>query len=1472
MAQMNQRSSHDLLTRAIDALTCMQHRGAVAADGISGDGSGLLFDLPQDFLRKKALEQKINLTGDFGVGQFYLSQNETIRERSKEIVAEIAQRFAIKIVLWRTVPINTDVIGETARQTLPHMEQAYCINEMHTTSDEANIHLWSFEHRLFLARKLIEHRLGNDEYNVYIASMSTKMISYKGLVRTQDLNQLYPDLADRELEIRLVVFHQRFSTNTEPSWSLVQPFHYLAHNGEINTIEGNRQWVYARRKKLLSNVRLKPLAELDIPIRTNGSDSSSLDSMLDLLVAGGMDSLLAMRILIPPAWGAQRNGDYSLRQFFKLYSMRMEPWDGPAGIVFSDGRYAACCLDRNGLRPARWSIDNDNVITLASEYGVGQTPPEKIKAKGRLGPGQMLAVDTHKGKLLLNDDLNQMFVEKMKQELGTDKARRLSPVESHDDKLEQHKTLSDKTQISRCERQFQVSAEEIDNVISVLCDNGMEAVGSMGDDTPLPVLSHHHRSLYDSFRQVFAQVTNPPIDSLREGVVMSLEVNLGSECDFFALDSSARQMSLISPILSRSRFEFLSNLNTENFRAKTFDLNIDLGTSLVDGLKQLIESVCQAVGAGCNIVILDDSSIAETKYPIHALLAVGAVHHALCDAGLRCDTSIVVSTATARDPHHHAVLIGYGATAVFPWLVFDLINHRLHPQKDLEASIGLMRNFRNGINKGLLKIMSKIGISCLASYRAAQLYEIVGLHDEITKMCFKGSPSRIQGIDFSNLERDLKHYQTQAWGEKSTPPIGGLFRYMHDGEYHAYNPDVVISLHKAVESGQYADYQVFSDLVNLRTPAALRDLWQINSENVQPIPIAEVDPIEKIMPQFDTAGMSLGALSPEAHETLAQAMNYIGGRSNSGEGGEDRLRYSTNKTSKIKQVASGRFGVTPEYLYNAEVLQIKIAQGAKPGEGGQLPGDKVNKMIASLRCSTPGVSLISPPPHHDIYSIEDLAQLIYDLKQVNDRALISIKLVALAGVGTIAVGVAKAYADLITIAGYDGGTGASPLTSVKYAGSPWELGLPETHQMLCANNLRQRIRLQVDGGLKTGLDVVKGAIMGAESFGFGTAPMIAMGCKYLRICHLNNCATGITTQVPVLRMKHYVGTAERVVNYFMFVAQEVRQIMAQLGVSQLTDLIGRTDLLSVKPDPDRICSPPDFSRVFFDNHDKKFSQYCASDKAIEPVHYGEVNPKILKDCTEVIQADHGGEFSYNVCNQDRSVGGRVSGLIARYHGAKGLQKPLHLKFKGVAGQSFGCWNAIGLNLTLEGDANDYVGKGMNGGRIVLSHDKRSTIRGGKNTIAGNTCLYGATGGQFFASGSVGERFAVRNSGASAVIEGAGDHCCEYMTGGVVIVIGETGINFGAGMTGGMAIVYDERGNFADLYNHEMIDIHRIGSDYLGAYQLLLHRKLNEHIAYTDSKMARGIINDFYNKILQFWLVKPKAIDLANLLEILRMAA
>ena len=1016
------------------------------------------------------------------------------------------------------------------------------------------------------------------------------------------------------------------------------------------------------------------------------------------------------------------------------------------------------------------------------------------------------------------------------------------------------------------QKMFQVTLEERDQVLKPLAQSGNEAVGSMGDDTPMAVLSARERSLYDYFRQKFAQVTNPPIDPLREAIVMSLEVDLGGEANLFEeTEAHARRVSLTSPVLSQGKFESVLALNESGLKVQVLDATYSPEETT---LKEAVATLCQEAGAhvagGASVLVLSDRSFGEDRIPIHSLLATGAVHNHLIANGLRADSNLIVESGSARDSHQFACLLGFGATAVYPYLAYSVLAQQLADGEILGAPSACYKNYRKGINKGLLKIMSKMGISAVNSYRGAQLFEAVGLDAEVVDVAFSGVSSRIAGAGFAHLEFDQIQLARTARLKRKPVVAGGLLKYVHGGEYHAYNPDVVMSLQRAVVSNDTADYQTYADHCNDRPVAALRDLLNLKP-SPEPIPLEDVEPIDAILKRFDSAGMSLGALSPEAHEALAMGMNAIGARSNSGEGGEDPARYGTNRVSKIKQIASGRFGVTPHYLVNAEVLQIKVAQGAKPGEGGQLPGGKVNDLIARLRYSVPGVTLISPPPHHDIYSIEDLAQLIFDLKEVNPDALVSVKLVSEPGVGTIAAGVAKAYADLITISGYDGGTAASPLTSIRHAGSPWELGLAEVHQTLRGNRLRGKIRLQADGGMKTGLDVVKAAILGAESFGFGTAPMIAMGCKYLRICHLNNCATGVATQNDKLREDHFVGDVERVVNFFRFVAEETREWMASLGVSKLEDLIGRVDLLEHLDGSTEKQSALNLQPItWVDETAVDQPQFCEVDRN-PPFDQGEKAALILSEVLPAVEAKQGGEFSFSVTNCDRSIGARISGEIAKRYGNAGMEEsPITLKLEGTAGQSFGVWNAGGLHMYLAGDCNDYVGKGMAGGKLVVYPPEGSQFESKSASIIGNTCLYGATGGRLFASGCAGERFAVRNSGAHAVIEGAGDHCCEYMTGGCVTVLGETGLNFGAGMTGGMAFVLDETRAFPDRYNHELVEIHRISGEAAEAHRHFLRDNIEEFVAETGSSWGQHILDNFADYVGKFWLVKPKAADFNQL--------
>ncbi|WP_462379836.1 glutamate synthase large subunit [Pseudomonas sp. Marseille-QA0892] len=1459
IAHMEGVPSHNLLQTAIEALTCMTHRGGINADGKTGDGCGLLIQKPDAFLRAIAKDTfGTDLPSMYAVGMVFLNQDETKANAARENMNREIRAAGLDLIGWRQVPIDPSVLGTLARERLPRIEQVFIGGN--GLDDQA------FTVKLFSARRR-SSVANQDDTEHYICSFSHKTIIYKGLMMPADLAAFYPDLGDERLQTSICVFHQRFSTNTLPRWPLAQPFRLLAHNGEINTITGNRNWAQARRPKF-ANEQIPDLDDLGPLVNRVGSDSSSMDNMLELLVTGGVDLFRGVRMIIPPAWQNVETMDADLRAFYEYNSMHMEPWDGPAGVVLTDGRYAVCLLDRNGLRPARWVTTTNGYITLASEIGVWDYKPQDVIAKGRVGPGQILAVDTETGQVLHTDDIDNRLKSRhpYKQWLRKNALRIQATLDDHD----HGSAFYDADRLKQYMKMFQVTYEERDQVLRPLAEQGQEAVGSMGDDTPMAVLSKRVRSPYDYFRQQFAQVTNPPIDPLREAIVMSLETCLGAERNVFEEGPDhANRAILTSPVISPAKWRTIMTLERPGFDRQVIDLNYDESIGLQAAIRNIAEQAEEAVRAGRSLLVLSDRAIAEGKLPAHAALAVGAVHHHLVEKGLRTDCNILVETATARDPHHFAVLLGFGATAVYPFLAYEVLGDLIRTGEVLGDLYEVFKYYRKGISKGLLKILSKMGISTVASYRGAQLFEAVGLSDEVVDQCFRGVASRIKGARFVDLEVEQKLLAHEAWSNRKPLQPGGLLKYVYGGEYHAYNPDVVASLQVAVQQGSYEKFKEYTALVDSRPVAMIRDLLKVKvSEN--PLPLEEIEPLEAIFKRFDAAGISLGALSPEAHEALAEAMNRLGGRSNSGEGGEDPSRYGTIRTSKIKQVATGRFGVTPEYLVNAEVLQIKVAQGAKPGEGGQLPGGKVNGLIARLRYAVPGVTLISPPPHHDIYSIEDLAQLIFDLKQVNPGALVSVKLVAEPGVGTVAAGVAKAYADLITISGYDGGTGASPITSIKYAGSPWELGLAEAHQTLRGNDLRGKVRVQTDGGLKTGLDVIKAAILGAESFGFGTAPMVALGCKYLRICHLNNCATGVATQNDKLRKDHFIGTVDMVVNFFTFIAEETREWLARLGVRSLGELIGRTDLLEQLPGETEKQQHLDLSPLLnSDAIPADKPQFCQVEKN-PPFDQGLLAERMVEMAALDIAEKRGGEYELDICNCDRSIGARISGEIARKHGNQGMvDAPLTFRFKGTAGQSFGVWNAGGLNLYLEGDANDYVGKGMTGGKLVITPPKGSAFKSQESAIIGNTCLYGATGGKLFAAGTAGERFGVRNSGAHAVVEGTGDHCCEYMTGGFICVLGRTGYNFGSGMTGGFAYVLDMDNSFVDRVNHELVEIQRINNEAMEAYRSHLQSVLAEYVRETGSEWGANLHENLEDYLRRFWLVKPKAASLKTLLSTTR---
>ena len=1450
-AHTKNEASHQLLKEALACLERMAHRGAINADGKTGDGCGILIQKPDEFLRAKTKEVGIDLADSYAVGSLFLSPDLAQAKRQQnEFNSIIAQHKGLALAGWRSVPTCPEVLGELAHQSLPSFWQVF-INL--TTKDKAE------ELSTLLYLKRDSQAQFKDQESFFICSLSSTVLSYKGIVLSADFSDFFPDLQDEQMKTAICVFHQRFATNTLPQWRLAQPFQYLAHNGEVNTISGNRNWVRALFTKM-RNKRLEGLKD-DIPlVSLEGSDSMSLDNMLELLLVGGMPLFRALRLLIPPAWQNDDTMNTEIRAFHEYNSMKMEPWDGPAGIVMTDGKHAVCLLDRNGLRPARWVLTKDNIITLASETGVKRVKPTEVLAKGRVEPGGIIALDTTSGELLKTKEIDTQLSQRhpYKQWLRKQVNRLESTLTSRHYVFED---LADE-KLQSFGKLFCFYEEEREHILRVLAESGQESVAAMGDDTPMAVLSKQPHLISDYFRQLFAQVTNPAIDPIRESLVMSLETFIGKGHSLFEdTEESARYLALSSPILSPYKLDVIKQ-NQMGMEVAELSVNYSEEEDLATAVHQLTLRAAELVKQGKTILILTDRDSRPNFLPIPMPMAVGAVHHHLIACQLRYDANLIAETAYARDPHQFAVLFGVGVTAIFPYFSYAVLENSIKRGLIFSSPHQVHSNYRQGITKGILKIMSKMGISTLASYRGAQLFEVIGLADEIMAKCFCGMSSRIGGQGFAHFDSSLRRLARDAWKKRKPLKVGGLIKYVHGGEYHSFNPDVVETLRLLVKTNDEPGYEKYAKLINQREVAHLRDLMELNLAS-KPIPLDEVEPVEDIFPRFDTAAMSLGALSPEAHETLAETMNSLGGRSNSGEGGEDASRFNTPKNSKIKQVASGRFGVTPHYLVNAEVLQIKIAQGAKPGEGGQLPGGKVNQLIARLRYSAAGVTLISPPPHHDIYSIEDLVQLIYDLKEVNSEALVSVKLVSSPGVGTIAAGVAKCYADLITISGYDGGTAASPLGSIRYAGCPWELGLSETQQALELNGLRDRVRLQTDGGLKTGLDVIKAAILGAESFGFGTAPMVAMGCKYLRLCHLNNCPTGVATQHKGLRTEHFVGNADMVRNFFHFIGHEVRLWLSRLGYRSMTDIIGNRELLVIKEDMEERFRCLDLSPLLADPVPQS-ARFCLRKK---PLSFNATSliKQLVKDLSPLIKEKKGGKFHYPITNQDRAVGGRIAGIIARRHGPSGMENtPFDISFVGTAGQSFGAWNIAGLNLHLEGFANDYVGKGMAGGTLTITLPPDEQTQ--SFPLAGNTCLYGATGGRVFMAGYVGERFAVRNSGTVAIIEGAGDHCCEYMTGGVVVVLGKTGRNFGAGMTGGFAYVLDQDRSFADKLNDELVEIDKIVSEEMEVYRNHLRQLLKDFVLATASVRGKEILDYFDDYLNRFWLVKPKATSVERLME------
>jgi glutamate synthase (NADPH/NADH) large chain len=1446
LANINNIASHDIVKDAIAALERMVHRGAIAADGKSGDGSGLLFSLPVEFMKKEAAKLGADLPKQFAVAQVFFT-----KEEQKSVFEDICQDNDLKVLLYRDVPIDVNALGELALKTLPKITQVFVIpNSLIATK--------RFEALLYLARRNIENAL-KDDNDFYIASFSNRVISYKGLVMPTYLREFYKDLQNSGFKAVFALFHQRFSTNTLPKWKLAQPFRTLAHNGEINSIVANRFNLKTKNEFLKSSVYSDKELRTLLPVTADDvSDSASLDNMFEFLLANGYDFFKAARVLIPAPWQNSPHIDAKLRSFYEYASNSFEPWDGPAAISLTDGRYIACILDRNGLRPAKYIITKDHRILIASEYGVLKIDEENILERGRLQSGEMLGVDLKFGKVMKNNEINDYLKNSHPYTEWLNK--NMFYLQEYVDILFANTQDYQLNNLEYLQRYNNITQEIREMIVEPMMKAGKEAIGSMGDDTPLAAFSQKQRFFTDFFKQKFAQVTNPPIDPIREMVVMSLNTDFGQTHNILdETPTHAFRIKSISPVLMQERIEVLKSFGDPNqplykkeYKCRTFSTLFE--DNLQGSLEDLVYDIVEAVrNENVHIVFLDDRGLDKTHKCIPIAMVVGRVNNALLDNGVRHKASIVAITGEVFDSHSAAVLIAFGASAVYPYLLYatalDMAKSRDMDSYDTKEAL---KNINHALGQGLLKIISKMGISTIASYRNSGLFDTIGLSSRIINDCFRNAVCLLSGLDYDDIEKRIEQNHTIAYEldtrTKMFPlEIGGFYKYMDGGEYHDYGPRVIHAIHQTAHSGLKSDYENVKNLIMSRNLKMIRDFFDIKSDR-KPIDIKKVEPISEIFKRFNGAAMSLGSISPEAHEAIALAMYKLGGMSNSGEGGEAPQRLKSIKNSKIKQIASGRFGVTPEYLRSAKEIQIKVAQGAKPGEGGQLPGHKVTPLIASLRYTIPGVTLISPPPHHDIYSIEDLAQLIFDLKQVNPEAIITVKLVSTAGVGTIAAGVAKAYADKIIISGNDGGTGAAPLTSIKFAGSPWEIGLSEAHNALKYNNLREFVHLQTDGGLKIGLDIIKAALLGAESYAFGTLMLTILGCKMLRVCHLNRCSVGVATQNDECR-QNFNGTVEKIINYFTLLAEDVREILASLGYTSLQDIIGRSEFLSVKDD--EFAKKFDFSSILTNIDGINTCQKPSN----PPYDKNEYESEILKEAYKVIENKN--EYiviSKKITNTNRSFGAKTSGEIAKFYGNKGLNEDsIIYNLNGIAGQSLGVFLINGVKIYLNGVANDYVGKGMNGGKIVIT----PKIQGEHFSCAGNTCLYGATGGKLFVAGNVGERFCVRNSGAVAIVEGTGDHACEYMTGGEVLILGKTGMNFGAGMTGGVAFVYDKDHDFIDKLNQELVKAVRIDTDEMDEARHILKRLLRMHINETQSTKARLIMDSFRHSIRDFWMVYPK---------------
>ncbi len=1487
IVHMKGNKSHEIVEQALTVLVNLDHRGACGAEKNTGDGAGILMQMPHKFLKKAAAALNIELPepGQYGVGALYSSPDPAARENGRRLFEKIAAEEGQPAIGWRNVPTDNSKLGNTAKSSEPFMQQVFLKRAADITDDKA------FERKLYVIRKRAEaeiHKAQVDPY-WYASSLSCRTLVYKGMLMPEQVGQYYSDLQDPDMESALALVHSRFSTNTFPSWERSHPYRYIAHNGEINTLRGNINWMYARQSLFESELFGDDIKKIQPVIDLEGSDSAIFDNALEMLVLAGRSLPHAVMMMIPEPWTAHESMSDEKKAFYEYHSCLMEPWDGPASIAFTDGTTIGAVLDRNGLRPSRYYVTKDDLVIMASEAGVLPVEPERVALKGRLQPGRMFLVNMEEGRIVADEEIKDKIVSEhpyrewidqhMVELANLGASTGASPLPGSKS-VELDYNLDLTTTIER-QIAFGYTFEELRLLLTPMARDGVEAVGSMGADTPLAVLSDRPKLLYEYFQQLFAQVTNPPIDSIREEIITSAETTIGAERNLLKPEpESCHLIELKTPVLSNEELAKLKHVSEGGFKSVTIPILFNPKEG-VRGLEAVMGDIYQqasrAIDAGVNIIILSDRGVSKDKAPVPALLAVAGLHHHLIRQGTRTRVGLVLESGEPREVHHYATLIGYGCGAINPYLAFETIDDMI--QQGLLVNIDhktACKNYIKAVTKGSIKVASKIGISTLQSYRGAQIFEAIGLNKSVIDKYFTWTASRIEGADLEVIAKEAMLRHSHAFPEREvnghTLDAGGEYQWRKDGEAHLFSPEAIHSLQKAVREGRYDLYKKYAALVNEQNQKffTLRGLLEFKDR--QPVPIEEVEPLEAIVKRFKTGAMSYGSISKEAHETLAVAMNRLGGKSNTGEGGEDPERYTwTNergdsKNSAIKQVASGRFGVTSLYLSKAKEIQIKMAQGAKPGEGGQLPGGKVYPWIAKVRHSTPGVGLISPPPHHDIYSIEDLAELIHDLKNANRKARISVKLVSEVGVGTIAAGVAKAHADVVLISGFDGGTGASPQTSIKHAGLPWELGLAETHQTLVLNNLRSRIAVETDGQLKTGRDVAIAALLGAEEFGFSTAPLVSMGCIMMRVCHLNTCPAGVATQNPELR-KNFVGEPEHVENFMKFVAQEVREIMAQLGFRKLEEMVGSTDVLEPKKAVAHWKAKGiDMSKILYQPEvGPEVGRYCQmpQDHGLEK----SLDMSVLLDlCAPAIERGEKVTATLPIKNVNRVVGTILGNEITKRHAAGLPEDTVHLHFQGSAGQSFGAFVPKGVTLELEGDANDYLGKGLSGGKIVLYPPAGSTFVPEENIIAGNVAFYGATGGEAYIRGMAGERFGVRNSGVKAVVEAVGDHGCEYMTGGKVVVLGHAGRNFAAGMSGGVAYILDEKGDFATRCNMSMVGLETLDD----AEEIAEVREMiQKHAEYTKSDKAAQVLANWEEMLPKFVKVIPK--DYKRVLQALKKA-